>query len=63
MNRINASMVVAGGVVAALIFFVGDAIVNGTLLKAQWSHALKVVGMSSADEVFHHPSCFTTMIC
>jgi hypothetical protein len=58
MNRINASMVVAGGVVAALIFFVGDAIVNGTLLKAQWSEALKVVGMSSADEAFHHPTYF-----
>ena len=59
MNRINASRVLWGGVVAALIFFVGDAIVNCTLLNAQWSDALKVVGMSSADEAFHHPSYFT----
>jgi hypothetical protein len=32
--------------------------VNGSLLKAQWSDALKVVGKSSADEAFHHPSYF-----
>ena len=57
MNRINARRVLAGGVVAALIFFVGDAIVNGTLLRGQWSDALKIVGMS-ADEAFHHPSYF-----
>ena len=30
-----------------------------TLLKAQWSDAFKDVGMSSADEAFHHPSYFT----
>ena len=58
MNRINPSRVIWGGIVAALTFFVGDAIVNGSLLKAQCSDALQVVGMSSADEAFHHPSYF-----
>jgi hypothetical protein len=58
MSRINAGRVLLGGVVAALVFFVGDGAVNGGVLNAQWSDVLKIVGMSSADEAFHNPAFF-----
>ncbi len=59
MGKINASRVVIGGLVAGVIFFVGDGAVNGVILKSQWSEALKVVGLS-ADDAFHNPIYFAS---
>ncbi len=59
MGRINASRVALGGIVAGLIFLVGDGVVTGAVLKPQWSDALKVVGISAAD-AFHNPGYFAS---
>jgi len=37
--------------------FVGDAILDYPR-NAKWPDALKIAGISSADEAFHHPSGF-----
>src|SRR5262249_16070007 len=59
MSRINAGRAILGGLVAGLIFFIGDAIVNGSILKSEWSEVLKVVGIG-ADDAFHNPAYFAT---
>jgi hypothetical protein len=57
MGKINVSRLALGGIVAAIVFFVGDAIVNGGILKVQWTEVLKPVGIT-ADDAFHNPLYF-----
>ncbi len=51
MARINAGRVIVGGIVAGLIFFFGDGVVHGVLLKSHWAATMAALGRSTTGDV------------
>ena len=51
MGKINMGRVVLGGIVAGLIINVVEGVMNGVILKEQWSEAAKALGQSGAISV------------
>jgi hypothetical protein len=51
MGKINVGRVVLGGIVAGLIINVVEGVMNGVILKEQWSEAAKALGQSGAISV------------
>jgi hypothetical protein len=51
MTRINVGRVIIGGVVAGLIFFLGDGVVHGVLLKPNWAQTMTALGRSGSGDV------------
>lgn len=46
MGKINMVRVMLGGIVAGLVINVVEGVMNGVILKAQWSEAAKAIGQS-----------------
>ena len=59
MGTINFVRMAIGTVPAGIVFFIGDAIVNGGVLKTQWSAILSPISLT-ADEAFAHPGYFAS---
>jgi len=51
MPRINVGRVIVGGIVAGVIFFIGDGVVHGVLLKPKWAETMAALGRRSTGDV------------
>ena len=51
MGKINMARVILGGIVAGLVINVVEGVMNGVILKDQWSEAAKALGQSGAISV------------
>jgi len=58
MGNINLSRVIVGGVVAGLVFFIGDSVVHGVLLRSRWAEVMTALGRSGANVGSQHPLYF-----
>ncbi len=60
MGKINVSRVIVGGIIAGVIFFLGDGVVHGVLLRDRWAEIMAALGKSSGDVGSQHPGYFIT---
>ena len=51
MGRINLKRVVIGGILAGVIFFIGDGIVHGALLSGRWAAQMAALGKSGGGDI------------
>ena len=58
MQSINLGRVIVGGIVAGIIFFVGDGIVHGALLQSRWVAVMAALGRSGGNVGAQHPLYF-----
>jgi hypothetical protein len=50
----NAKRIILGGIVAGIVYFVGDGVVHGALLHSRW---VEILG-PNADQSLHQPGYF-----
>ena len=53
----NIGRVILGGIVAAVIYFIGDGVVHGALLKQQWATILGAINVD-AEKALKTPAVF-----
>jgi len=60
VGRINVGRLLLGGIIAGIIFFIGDGVVHGALLSDRWAAIMTAIGKSGADVGREHPGYFIT---
>jgi len=53
----NIGRIMAGGIVAAIIYFIGDGVVHGALLKQHWGTILGAINVD-AERALKSPAIF-----
>jgi hypothetical protein len=58
MGRINVGRVIICGIIAGVVYFLGDGVVHGVMLKDRWAAIMSAAGKTGGDVGSQHPGYF-----